>query len=104
MAISEVVSRSFGEAVSPSPDDTAATEADGAAPTSGSKTTAFLLATLLTLASVGLLGYTQWWVPREEAQQVAKVNYQRCLEEVKVYKGKKSYKGRLAQCSKFLGD
>lgn len=104
MAISEVVSSSFGEAVSPSTGDTASNEADGAAPGSGSKTTAFLLATLLTLGSVGLLGYTQWWVPREEARQVAKVKYERCLEEVKVYKGKKSYKGRLAQCSTFLAD
>lgn len=104
MAISEVVSRPFGEAVSPTADDTASDDAKGAAPAGGSKTTAFLLATLLTLGSVGILGYTQWWVPRVEAQQVAKVKYQHCLEEVKVYKGKKSYKGRLAQCSKFLGD
>ena len=103
MAFSEVVSRPFSEAVSPSVDDTAATSAD-AAPSSGKKTTAFLVATLLTLGSVGVLGYTQWWIPREEAQQIAKVKYAQCLEDVKVYKGKKSYKGRLAQCSKFLSD
>lgn len=102
MAISEVVSRPFSEAVSPSADDTASTSEDAAAPSSGKKTTAFLVATLLTLGSVGVLGYTQWWMPREEAQQVAKVKYAQCLEDVKVYKGKKSYKGRLAQCSKFL--
>jgi hypothetical protein len=104
MAFSEVVSRPFGEAVSsPSASDTASTPAD-AAPSSGKKTTAFLVATLLTLGSVGVLGYTQWWIPREEAQQIAKVKYAQCLEEVKVYKGKKSYKGRLAQCSKFVSD
>lgn len=107
MAFSEVVSRPFSEAVSPSVspsvDDTAATSPD-TPPSSGKKTTAFLVATLLTLGSVGVLGYTQWWIPREEAQQIAKVKYAQCLEDVKVYKGKKSYKGRLAQCSKFLSD
>jgi hypothetical protein len=104
MAISEVVSHPFSEALSPSASTTASTPADAAPSSSGKKTTAFLVATLLTLGSVGVLGYTQWWLPREEAEQLAKVNYARCLEEVKVYKGKKSYQGRLAQCYKFLSD
>lgn len=104
MAVSEALSRPISEAVSPSASDAASTP-DGAAPsTSGRKTAALLLTTLLTLGAAGALGYTQWWVPREEAQQAAKVKYAHCLEEVKVYRGKHSYKGRLAQCNKFLSD
>ena len=30
--------------------------------------------------------------------------HQHCLEEVKVYLGKRSYAGRLAQCTKFLNE
>lgn len=105
MAISEAVSPSIGEAVSPSANDAASTSGDAATSSSGRRTTALWVATLLTLASVGALGYTQWWVPREQAQQqMAQVNYEHCLEEVKVYLGKDSYTGRLAQCTKFLDD
>jgi len=32
------------------------------------------------------------------------VMHQHCLEEVKVYLGKLSYAGRLAQCNKFLNE
>ena len=103
MAVTEAVSRSLGEAVFPS--DGAAPAPGGAAvSSSGGKSTALLLAMLLTLGSVGILGYTQWWVPREQAQQVAKVNYEHCLVDVKVYRGKHSYQDRLAQCTKFLGN
>jgi hypothetical protein len=101
MAVTEAVSRSMGEAVFPSDNDAAPASGD-AASSSGGKGAAFLLATLLTLGSVGVLGYTQWWVPREQAQEVAKVKYEHCLVEVKVYRGKHSYANRLAQCTKFL--
>lgn len=94
MAISEVVS--------PSASDAASASEDAAAPPSGRKTAALLVATVFTLGSVGALGYTQWWVPREEAQQRAQVTYEHCLDEVKVYLGKHSYAGRLAQCTQFL--
>ena len=103
MAVTEAVSRSLGEAISPS-DNGAAPAPGGAAVSTGGKSTALLLAMLLTLASVGVLGYTQWWVPREQAQQIAKVNYEHCLVDVKVYRGKHSYADRLAQCTKFLGN
>ena len=71
-------------------------------PPPGGRPQRILLTTLLTLGSVGLLGYTQWWIPREEAQQTAQLQYEHCLGEVKAYKGKHSYKARLAQCNKFL--
>ena len=105
MAISEAVSRSISEAVfSPSANDAASTSGDAVASSSGRTTAAVWVSTLLTLGLVGALGYTQWWIPREEAQQMAQVKHQHCLEEVKVYVGKRSYAGRLAQCNKFLND
>ena len=104
MAISEAVSRSISEAVPPSADDAAPASGRAPASSSGSKTVALLLAMLLTLGSVGVLGYTQWWVPRERAQEIARVTYQHCLGEVKVYRHKHTYKTRLAQCINFLND
>ena len=105
MAISEAVSRSISEAASPTPSDAVSTSGGAAAPSSGGKTAALWVATLLTLGSVGALGYTQWWIPREHAQQqMAQVKYEHCLEEVKVYLGKPSYTGRLTQCVNFLND
>ena len=96
MAISEAVSTSAGDA---------ATTSEGAAATSSGRKAAIWVATLLTLALVAGLGYTQWWVPRQEAQRVAhKVQYEHCLDDVKVYLGKHSYKSRLAQCKNFLSD
>lgn len=102
MAISEAISRSISEAVSPSASEAAPASEGAAASSSASKAPAILLATLLTLGSVGVLGYTQWWIPREQAQQAAQMQYEHCLGEVKAYKGKHSYKARLAQCNKFL--
>ena len=104
MAISEAVSRSISEAVAPAAGDAAFPSGGAEASTSGRKTAAFWVATVLTLGLVGALGYTQWWIPREQAQQVAKVKHQHCLQEVKVYLGKRSYASRLAQCNKFLND
>ena len=92
----------ISEALSPSASDAASTSEGAAASSSGRKTAALLVATLFTLGSVGALGYTQWWIPREQAQQRAQVTYEHCLEEVKVYLGKHSYPGRLAQCTQFL--
>lgn len=94
-AISETASPSLGEAPT--------TEGE-AAPPSRMRTTALLLATLLVLGIAGVLGYTQWWVPREQAQQLAQVKYERCKEEVKAYLGKDSYADRLSQCTKFLSE
>ena len=54
---------------------------------------------VLTLGSVGGLGYTQWWVPQQEAQEVARVAYDRCVDEVKAYEGTASYTDRLNQCA-----
>jgi hypothetical protein len=48
------------------------------------------------------VGYTQWWLPREQAQQVAQLQHEHCLVEVKAYLGKHSYKARLAQCNAFV--
>lgn len=105
MSISEAVSRPISEAASPSPGDAASTSGDVAAHPSGRKTAPLLMATLLTLASVGALGYTQWWVPREQAQQqTAQANYEHCLDEVKVYVGQPSHPARLAQCTELLND
>jgi hypothetical protein len=101
MTVSEAVSRSISEAASPYAND-AAPESGAPAASSGSKGAAFLVAMLLTVGAAGLLGYTQWWVPREQAQQTAQVKYEHCLTEVQVYRGKHSYKARLAQCSRFL--
>ena len=92
----------ISEAVAPSASDAAPTSEDAAAPPSGRRTTTLLVATLFTLGSVGALGYTQWWIPREKAQQRAQVTYEHCLDEVKVYLGKHSYASRLAQCTQFL--
>ena len=61
----------ISEAVAPSASDAAPTSEDAAAPPSGRRTTALLVATLFTLGSVGALGYTQWWIPREQAQQAS---------------------------------
>ena len=103
MAITEAVSRSISEAVSPYANDAAsASEGDAASSSAVRKTAALWVATLLTLGLVGVLGYTQWWIPREQAQQRAQVEHEHCLQEVKVYLGKRSYKARLDQCNKFL--
>ena len=92
MAVSEVALRSVsGSSAAPE---------DAAAPSSGKKGTAILVAMLLALGAAGALGYTQWWVPREQAQQTAQVKYEQCLREVKAYRGKHSYKARVAQCNR----
>ena len=91
MTISEAAYRSASDVATPG---------DAEESSSGRKTAALLLATLLTLGVAGALGYTQWWLPREQAEQAAQLKYEQCLQEVKVYRGKKSYKGRLAQCDK----
>lgn len=70
-----------------------------AASSSGKKGAALLVATVLTLGATGALGYTQWWAPRQEAQQVAQAKYQTCLDEVKVYEGTDSYQSRVDQCA-----
>ena len=90
------------EVVTPSASDAAPTSEGAAAPPSESKTTTFLMATLIVLVAAGALGYTQWWIPLEKAQQRAQVTYEHCVEEVQVYLGKHSYAGRLAQCTQFL--
>ena len=95
MAITEVVTPSASDAASTS-------EGAAAAPPSESRTTAILLGMLLVLVAAGALGYTQWWIPLEKAQQRAQVTYEHCVEEVQVYLGKHSYAGRLAQCTQFL--
>lgn len=87
------------EAVS-APGSEAAPPSDGkAASPSRTKKVAILVATVLTLGSVGGLGYTQWWVPQQEAQEVARVAYDRCVDEVKAYEGTASYTDRLSQCA-----
>lgn len=103
MSVSEAVSRPISGVMSPSASDSASTSEDAPAAPSAGKTAALWVATLVMLGLLGALGYTKWWVPREQAQQIAQVKYEHCLEEVKVYVGKKSYPGRLAQCSSFLG-
>ncbi len=104
MSISEAVTRPISEAASPSATDAAPASGSDAASSSSRQSAALLVATLFTLGSVGALGYTQWWAPREQAQQTAQVNYYHCLDEVKVYRGSHSYTGRLAQCTEFLSD
>lgn len=101
MPVSDTLTRVIDEAASPTKGDPASTSA-GKPASSGTKALAILVATLLVLGSVALLGYTQWWLPRAQAQERAQVEYQHCLQDVKVYKHKKSYKSRLAQCDRFV--
>ena len=101
MSVSQAMSRPISEAASP-PSRDGGSAAGVATTSSGMKSAALFMATLVLLGCVGVLGYTQWWIPREQAQQAAKVKYEHCLKEVKVYKGKHSYQDRLAQCTKFL--
>jgi hypothetical protein len=103
MSVSTALSRVIDEAAAPpARDDASASAADKTS--SGNKSLAFLVAMLLVLGSAAALGYTQWWVPREQALERAQVEHANCLQDVKVYKGKKSYKSRLAQCDKFIAD
>ncbi len=104
MSISEAVSRSISEAVSPSANDAASTPGEAEASSSGRRQRRSGSRRCSSLGLVGALGYTQWWIPREEARQMAQVKHQHCLEEVKVYLGKRGYAGRLAQCNKFLNE
>lgn len=92
MAITEAARRTVS--------DPAALPEDAEAQSSGKKAVAVVVAMLLTLGAAGALGYTQWWVPREQAQQTAQREYEQCLREVKVYRGKHSYKARVAQCNR----
>jgi hypothetical protein len=87
---------------SPADGDAATRSAAGTASSSGRRTLALWMVTLLTLGSVVVLGHTQWWVPREQARQKAQVTYEHCLDEVQVYAGKHSYHDRLAQCGNLL--
>jgi uncharacterized protein HemX len=82
------------------PGTAAAAPADNeAAQRTGKKGGALLAAVLLVLlVAAGVWGYTQWWAPRQEAQQAAQLKYNHCLDEVKAYAGTPSYEGRLAQC------
>ncbi len=99
MTSSVAVSPTAPEAAS-APGTEAAPPSEGkAASPSGAKKVAILVATVLTLGSVGGLGYTQWWAPKQEAQEVARVAYDRCLDEVKAYEGTASYDDRLTQCA-----
>ena len=103
MSVSEALSRSFGEAAPPTATEAAATSTDASAAPSGRKIAPLLFATLLTLGVAAPVVYTQWWVPREQAQQqIAQLKHELCLEEVKVYLGKPSHAGRLAQCTELL--
>jgi predicted negative regulator of RcsB-dependent stress response len=77
------------EALSPAGDDAASPSNAGVL---------VLLIIVVLLGAACLWGYTQWWVPRQEAQQLARVQYGRCLDEVRAYKGKASYDQRVAQC------
>jgi hypothetical protein len=101
MSVSTAVPRTINEAASPFAGDAAPPSA-GAATSPGTKAVGVFVAMMLVLGSFALIGYTQWWVPREQAQQRAQVEYGHCLQDVKVYKGKKSYKSRLAQCDRFV--
>jgi predicted negative regulator of RcsB-dependent stress response len=92
----------ISEVATPSVSEVAPESAAEAPPRSARRSAALVLATMLLLGCSVVLGYTQWWVPREQARQVAQVKYDRCLEDVKVYRGKASYPDRLAQCQKFL--
>ncbi len=97
MSSIEALSPSSIDAVAP-PGSEASPPGDAAAPASGKRSAALFLATVLTLGAGGAWGYTQWWVPRQEAEQAAQVFYGRCIDEVKAYKGKHSYETRLSQC------
>ena len=101
MSVSTAVPNTINEAASTYAGD-AAPASPGAATSSGTKAVGMFVAMMLVLGSFALIGYTQWWVPREQAQQRAQVEYGHCLQDVKVYKGKKSYKSRLAQCDRFV--
>ncbi len=85
-------------AVSPPGTVAAAPSGAEAAAPSSRKGLVFLLAAVLILGAVAAWGYTQWWVPRQEAQQAAQVKYQLCLDEVTAYVGQPSYAGRVSQC------
>ena len=103
MSVSEALSRSFGEAATSTATEAEASSDSASVAPSGRKTAPLLLATLLTLGVAAPLVYTQWWVPREQAQQqIAQLQHELCLEEVKVYLGKPSHAGRLAQCTELL--
>jgi len=91
MAITEAAFRAVSEPAAP--------PADAEATSSGSKAVALVVAIVLALGAAAALGYTQWWVPREQAQQTAQLKYEQCLQEVKVYRGKHGYKARVAQCN-----
>jgi len=91
MTITEAAFRAVSEAAAP-PGDAEATS-------SGSKAVALVVAILLALGAAAALGYTQWWVPREQAQQTAQLKYEQCLQEVKAYKGKRGYQARVTQCN-----
>ena len=86
-------------AVPPAGVEAASPSGTKAASSSGRKGAALLVATVLTLGSVGAWGYTQWWAPQQEAQQAAEAKYQTCLDEVKVYLGTDSYQSRADQCA-----
>ena len=86
-------------AVPPAGIEAASPAGTEAASTSGKKGAALVLATVLTLGAAGAWGYTQWWTPRQEAQQAAQAKYQTCLDEVKVYEGTASYQSRVDQCA-----
>ena len=101
MAISEAVTHSLSEGVSSTSGAVPGRGGAEASP-SGAGTAALLVAVLLALGLAVAVGYTQWWVPREQAQQVAQLQHEHCLVEVKAYLGKHSYKARLAQCNAFV--
>jgi predicted negative regulator of RcsB-dependent stress response len=94
MTVSEAATRLFSDAAVATPEEAPASSS------SGKKAAAVLVAMLLTLGAAGALGYTQWWIPRQEAQQTAQLKYEQCLREVKAYRHKHSYKARLAQCER----
>ncbi|HET7822689.1 MAG TPA: hypothetical protein VFL10_14295 [Ornithinibacter sp.] len=95
MTVSEAATRLFSDAAVATRE-----EAPSSPSSSGKKAAAVLMAMLLTLGVAGALGYTQWWIPRQEAQQTAQLKYEQCLREVKAYRHKHSYKARLAQCER----
>lgn len=57
------------------------------------------LVTVLTLAAGAVFVYSQWWAPRQAAEQAAKAKYSACLDEVKAYEGTDSYAARAGQCA-----
>ena len=86
-------------AVPPAGIEAAAPAGTEAASSSGRRGAALVVATVLTLGAAGAWGYTQWWAPRQEAQQAAEAKYQTCLDEVQVYAGTDSYQTRVDQCA-----